>query len=282
MPGFWHRTRTVGQTPVDFFAHEFASAALVQHAAHGYYSHLGSALNLGRVLCVKSRPASRSGFGATVALLHRRTKTVLLRDRMDKVLHVHSKPIPKKKLLLRITVSTIIPAPDFRTWSRRRLLLEDHVLGQSAVACRTDDLVVPLRALLRDLRNLSHGLDRSDITSGFLVDEPRLRIPSHGDLNLTNLVISSRGGAIAIDWDEVGFRAPWFDAVILMARVAEWDGKLATQIESEALAVMHPNPSPIPNDWRTRVIETAWEQGRLTDNGLTASHQNWAGPNAFE
>lgn len=117
---------------------------------------------------------------------------------------------------------------------------------------------------------------------GFLVDEPGLRIPSHGDLNLTNLVISGGGGIIAIDWDEVGFRAPWFDAVILMARVAERDGKLAARIESEALAVLHPSPSPIPNDWRTLVIETASNSGRLTDEGFSAAHQNWAGPNAFQ
>lgn len=71
---------------MDFFVHEFASTELVEHVAYGYYSRSGSALDLGRVLCVKSRPASRLGFGATVALLHRRTKTVLLRNRMDKVL----------------------------------------------------------------------------------------------------------------------------------------------------------------------------------------------------
>lgn len=227
-------------------------------------------------------PIRRTPFGATVALVHRRAKSVLLRNSTDAVLHIYERRVSCRRIRLRKALGRFLRHPGFLITPSRNCVFEEFAEGRSHLECDPGELIDPLRELFQDLRTLRFSSGSSDASLWSRGGNPnkhraKVEIPSHGDLNLTNLVLNRSSAFTVIDWDEVGYRSPWFDSLVLLARVAEHDGRVASLVEDEALSVLDPvRSSPRPKDWRTIVLEIARTAGRLTDDGFVTAHRTWA------
>lgn len=198
----------------------------------------------------------------------------------------HSRKFDTEYIALRQKFSKFVPSASVLAIDDSEFALrEEYVRGSSLSLCAGDDelliqsastIFAGLRGLIRDDEGqdcTSHlafctSLDRSAFGGDRQTREmleflsPVRCIPSHGDLHAVNIIVrEDSGDIVAIDFDSIELRPPWFDAV----RYVQYEvgrplrkgrsvspaviGALDQSLED--LVRLATNSSALPNNWRS-------------------------------